>query len=144
MAKLTISGIDELEHRLKAIDQGLRGEAEEKMLQAGADVLIRSWQNSIESKGHRVTGAMQASVGKTEIRHTEKGAEIYVYPMGTDNHRINNAQKAFIIHYGRKPTRRGTKEIKGDRFVTEAEHNAKAEIFAAMQAALNEYVSGKE
>lgn len=144
MARLKVKGLPELEKRLKAIEQGLRGEAETRMLRAGAEVLIGKWRETIESRGHRVHGTMAENVGMTEIRDTGKGLEIAVYPMGTDSHRITNAQKAYILHHGRNPTRRGTKEIKGDHFVTEAENAARNEVYDAMQNALNEYVAGKE
>ena len=85
---------------------------------------------------------MEGSVGMTDVSIGTNGMEISVYPQGTDSHRITNAQKAYILHYGRNPTKKGTKAIKGDRFVTAAEKKAKPAVFAAMQAALNEYVSG--
>lgn len=144
MAKLTVKGFEELESRLQAIEKGLKGEAEDKMLRAGAKVLIEGWQESIESHGHRVTGAMAGSVGMTDIRRTPDGASIEVYPQGTDSHRINNAQKAYILHYGRNPTKKGTKGIKGDKFVTDAEKRSKERIHAAMQQALDEFIAGKE
>lgn len=144
MSKLKISGFDELEKRFQALERGLRGEAEAKMLRAGAAVLVTSWKDTIEAKGHMVSHAMRDAVSMTDIRYTDNGAYIAVYPQGTDGHRVTNAQKAYILHHGRRPTQRNTKEIKGDKFVTEAENAAKPEIYEAMQNALNEYISGKE
>lgn len=144
MSKLKISGFDELEKRFQALERGLRGEAEAKMLRAGAAVLVTSWKDTIEAKGHMVSHAMRDAVSMTDIRYTDNGAYIAVYPQGTDGHRVTNAQKAYILHHGRRPTQRNTKEIKGDKFVTEAENAAKAEIYEAMQNALNEFISGKE
>ena len=141
MARLTVTGIDELEARLKKLEQGLRGVAEVKMLKAGAAVLEDAWRGEIREK-HRLTGAMEGGVSMTDVTSGNDGLEISVYPMGTDSHRITNAQKAYILHYGRNPTKKGTKAIKGDRFVTAAEKKAKPAVFAAMQAALDEYVSG--
>ena len=141
MARLTVTGIDELEARLKKLEQGLRGVAEVKMLKAGAAVLEDAWRGEIREK-HRLTGAMESGVSMTDVTSGNDGLEISVYPMGTDSHRITNAQKAYILHYGRNPTKKGTKAIKGDRFVTAAEKKAKPAVFAAMQAALDEYVSG--
>ena len=143
MARLTVKGIDEMENRLKQIEQGLRGEAMQKMLYAGAAVLEEAWRGEISEK-HHLTGEMERNVGRTAISVGKDGLEISVYPMGTDHHRITNAQKAYILHNGRQPTHRGTKAIKGDKFVTEAEKKAKPQVYAAMQAVLNEYVSGKE
>lgn len=142
MAKLTVTGIAELENRLKKLADGLRGEAEVKMLKAGAAVLADAWAGEIQER-HHLTGALEGSIGMTEVKPGNDGMEIYVYPQGTDGHRINNAQKAYILHHGRKPTNRGTKEIKGDRFVTAAEKKAKPQIYEAMQKALNEYIAGK-
>lgn len=143
MAKLTVKGIDELERKLQGIEKGLRGEAMQKMLYAGADVLIEAWGGSIQSHHHVRTGAMLGHVDKTGINIGKDGLEISVYPMGTDSHRITNAQKAYILHNGRQPTRKGTKGIKGDKFVTEAERKAKPQVYAAMQQALDEFIDGK-
>lgn len=144
MARLTTTGIELAEERLQQIEKSLRAEAIPKMLNAGADVLIRKWQDQIQGKGHVRTGEMLGHVEKTEVRIEPNGASIEVYPTGTDSHRVTNAQKAFILHYGRKPNKRGRKEIKGDKFVTQAEKAAKAEVDAAMQQALNEITAGKE
>ena len=141
MARLTVTGLDELENKLKRLEKGLRGEAEVKMLKAGAQVLENAWKGEINTR-HRGRGVMEASVGMTDVQTGKDGLEISVYPQGTDAHRITNAQKAYILHHGRKPTKKGTKEIKGDRFVTEAEKKAKPQVYEAMQAALNEYISG--
>lgn len=144
MAKLTVTGLDELEDGLKRLEQNLRGVAETRMLQAGAQVLVEAWQTEIGARGHRITGAMMDSVAATPVTAGKDGLEISVYPQGTDSHRITNAQKAFILHHGRKATGRGTKAIKGDRFVTAAEKAAKPRVIEAMQQALNEYVARKE
>ena len=142
MARLTVTGLDEMEAKLKKLEQGLRGEAEVKMLRAGAAVLEDAWRREIRSR-HYLTGAMEGGVSMTDVTSGRDGLEISVYPMGTDSHRITNAQKAYILHYGRNPTRKGTKAIKGDRFVTAAEKQAKPKVYEAMQQVLNEYVSGK-
>ena len=44
MARLSVHGLDEMEAKLKKLEQGLRGEAEVKMLNAGAAVLVGAWQ----------------------------------------------------------------------------------------------------
>ena len=141
MARLTVTGLDEMEARLKKLEAGLRGVAEVKMLKAGAAVLEDAWCGEIRER-HHLTGAMEAGVHMTDVTSGKDGLEISVYPQGTDSHRITNAQKAYILHYGRNPTKKGTKAIKGDRFVTAAEKKAKPKVYEAMQAALNEYVSG--
>lgn len=147
MAKMTNTGIEVMEAELQRIEKGLRGRAMEAMLNAGAEVLIGSWKDEIR-ESHRKTSTrdiMASAVDKTSIRYTDGGASIEVYPMGNDTgHRITNASKAFILHHGRQATRKGTKEIKGDKFVTRAERRKKAEVMAAMQDAMNEFIGGKE
>ena len=44
MARLRITGLDEMEAKLKSLEQGLRGEAEVKMLKAGVAVLEDAWR----------------------------------------------------------------------------------------------------
>ena len=139
MARLKVTGLDELENKLKAIEKGLRGEAMQNMLYAGAEVLINAWKGEIQNKHHIRSGEMLQNVDKTGINVGKDGLEISVYPQGTDSHRVTNAQKAYILHYGRQ----GKAKIKGDRFVTDAEKTAKPQVYAAMQNALNEYISGK-
>ena len=143
MARLRIDGLDDVEKKLENIAKGLRGEAVTRMLMAGGEVLRAAWVDEISANHHK-TGAMESSVGITDVRTDSKGAYVSVYPMGTDSHRINNAQKAYILHHGRNPNKRGHTAIKGDRFVTKAERAAKESALAAMQQVLNEYVSGKE
>lgn len=143
MAKLKVTGLDELEAKLKAIEAGLRTEAETRMLKAGAQALVDEWGGTIEEHHHVKSHEMLRSVGMTDVHQGKDGLEISVYPMGTDSHRITNAQKAFILHHGRRPNKNGRGEIKGDKFVTAAERKAKPKVYEAMQNALNEYINGK-
>ena len=46
--------------------------------------------------------------------------------MGKDKHGVRNVEKAFILHYGRS-------NMKGDRFVDEAERIAEENAIPAMQ-----------
>lgn len=143
MANLRTSGIDLVERDLDRIARDLHGKAIPAILNAGADELIKAWKDEIGARHHK-TGEMERAVGKTDVRYDSKGASIEVYPMGTDSHRVTNAQKAFILHHGRKPTSKGTKKIEGDKFATAAEKKAKEAVIAAMRAKMNEFISGKE
>lgn len=144
MARLITEGIKEMEDRLKNLEKSLQARIMPEMINAGADALIESWKDTIQEKGHVRTGAMLESVGKTAPMMSVDGIDIDVYPQGTDSHRITNAQKAFIIHYGREANRNGKKKITGDKFVTLAENRAREKVNAAMQAVLDKYVSGKD
>jgi hypothetical protein len=142
--KMSTEGIEDIVNKLRRMERELRGKAIESALNAGADVLVRGWQNEI-AESHPGTGAMEKAVAKTPVRYSGYVASIEVYPMGTDRtHKITHAQKAYILHYGRNPNKAGKKAIKGDKFVTKAEHAVRAEAEAAMQKAFNEFVDGKE
>lgn len=143
MARMVNTGDAELETALGQLEQGLRGEAIPAMLNAGGEKLKEAWKTSITQHHHVRTGAMLEAVQITEPKIEPDGASVEVYPEGTDSHRVTNAQKAFILHYGRRPNGKGRKEIKGHKFVTQAEKTARPEVDAAMQAKLNEYVAGK-
>ena len=142
--KMSTEGIEDFENKLKRIERGLRGQAIAAALNAGADVLVKGWQDEIDG-AHPGTGAMKGAVSKTPVRFDSDGGSIEVYPMGTDRkHKITHAQKAYILHYGRNPNKAGKKAIKGDKFVTKAERTVRAEAEAAMRKAFNEFVDGKE
>ena len=147
MAKLKVQGIEVVENRLEELSKDIQREIIPEMLKAGAEVMVRKWQDSIRSHHHisnKGNSHMVDAVKATEVRYETDGASIEVYPMGTDSHRINQAQKAYILHHGRHPTNKGTKGITGDKFVTEAEKAAKREIAEAMQTALDRAIAEKK
>lgn len=146
MATLKVHGIEVMEERLDSLSKDLRTKIMPRMLEAGAGVMIGEWKSSIRTHHHVTSGGNQHmvdAVKATDIRYTDNGASIEVYPQGTDSHRINQAQKAYILHHGRKPTNRGTKGITGDKFVTKAEKSAKPKVAEAMQKALDRAVAEK-
>lgn len=143
MGKLSTTGIDDFAERFKRIEQGLKSEALTSILNAGGEVLKKSWENKIREKHHIRTGAMINSITITAPKVEGYTAYIEVYPTGTDRHRINNAQKAFILDKGRKPRKNGKGKIQGDHFVRDAERSVKQQALDAMQAKLDEYIAGK-
>lgn len=139
MARLEIDAADDFAKEVRTLARDLREKAIADMLNAGADVLVNLWQDKIEAKYHVVTGDMLDSVSKTKPILGATSASIEVYPMGTDSHRVKNATKAFVLHYGRG----GKAKITGDHFVDEIDAEAEAKCAAAMQAVLDRYTSGK-
>ena len=68
---------------------------------------------------------MAKSVGvKLTKKNGMRCAEIY--PLGKDSHGVRNAEKAFILHYGRS-------NMKGDHFVDNAERIAEQNAVPVMQ-----------
>lgn len=137
MAKIDTSGIDGFEEKFRQVAVSDRREMMEKILNAGADVYIESWKGSIEAHGHVRSRSMLENMGKV-INDTATSVD--VFPQGEDDHGVRNALKAYVIHYGK-----GGKKTAhtGDKFVREAEKNAKDRADAAMQAALDDYLEKK-
>ena len=74
----------------------------EEMVTAGAEEIRESWKRTADKYGLVDTGSMRDSVdlGPGPIK---TGGVFYreVYPMGTDSKGVRNAEKAFILHYGK-------------------------------------------
>lgn len=140
MARLEIDAADDVAKQIRQLASDLREKVMAEALEAGADVLIELWKKKIKEKPHTKSNAMHDSVGKTKPILGATSASIEVYPMGTDDHRVRNATKAFVLHYGRE----GRGKIEGDHFVDEIDAEAKLKCHAAMQAVVDRYTSGKD
>lgn len=124
MATLNWQGLDELYAEMSRAGKQA-GEVAQQMIQAGADEVVKAWKTAIGLHGHVKTGDMQKSVGfKIKRKNGMRVAEIY--PLGKDRHGVRNAEKAFILHYGRS-------NLRGSRFVDEAERIAEAEAIPVMR-----------
>ena len=131
MAYLQWSGLDEVYKEMQQAEEQC-GEIAQKMLEVGGQECVKAWQIAIGSHGHgppgesgRATGEMQRSVGIKFVK--KKGMRCAeIYPLGKDSHGVRNAEKAFILHYGRS-------NLKGDHFVDEAEQLAEENAIPAMQ-----------
>ena len=127
---LTWSGLDEVYKEMQQEGETV-GQTAQKMLEVGGKECVKAWKIAIGMHGHsgegisgRATGDMINSVGiKYKTKNGIRQAEIY--PLGKDRHGVRNAEKAFILHYGRS-------NMKGDRFVDDAERIAEEEAVPAM------------
>lgn len=142
MARINTSGLSELINDLKAVADDFDDCAHE-MINAGADIAVAEWKKGIENTVHTVekpgggytsktgyidTGAMLASVGKTQKKST--AAEIY--PQGKDG-KVRNATKAYVLHYG-------SSKIRGTRFVDGIDANVEKDGYVAMRDKLDEFL----
>lgn len=129
---LTWSGLDEVYREMQQEGETV-GETAKKMLEAGGKECVKAWKIAIGMHGHsgegisgRATGDMINSVGIKFKKIKMNGMRIAeIYPLGKDRHGVRNAEKAFILHYGRS-------NMKGDRFVDDAERIAEEEAVPAM------------
>ena len=130
MGKLTWSGLDETYKEMQQAGE-MVGEIAQEMLRVGSEKCVEAWRIAIGSHGHRppgesgrATGEMEKSVGvKFKKKDGKRVAEIY--PLGKDSHGVRNAEKAFILHYGRS-------NMKGDHFVDEADRLSEENAVPAM------------
>lgn len=139
MAFVKVTGFSEEIEALKRAGNDTE-ELVKDMLHAGVDTAKKLWKDVITERGHVDTGDMRDSVGASFVSYRNGAAE--VYPIGkstTPSKRhggggkrrkpIRNAEKAFILHYGRS-------NLLGDLFVDEIEdrmadkgYDAMAEVF---------------
>lgn len=133
MAKLTIDGLDETVEQMARMKQ-LTGHVADQMLLAGAAVMKRSWKETITRHDFIESHSMIDHVNFPRKPKTVLDVlSIDVYPQGKDDNGVRNAEKAFILHYGRS-------NMDASHFVDEAEQKAKAETEAAMVKIWNHFI----
>lgn len=137
MAKFAVNGIDELAADLKRLGQLDNDELVSDMLDAGAGVVADEWKRGIREAtkpNGRGTGDMESSVAPTKgIKKVGDVSAKEIYPQGKDRKGVRNAEKAFILHYGKRgqvPT----------RFVDAVEEAAEDKAVSAMKDVFNNYL----
>lgn len=134
MATFNVTGIESIIKDLQRMGDEAQGVAE-KMLFAGADVMVWHWQSQIQAAGHIDTGAMIRSVRPDKAVKEKDGVlQLTVYPRGSDSTGTRNAEKAFIAHYGR--TRQ-----QGSGFVTKAIEAGEGQTWSAMESAWDQFIA---
>lgn len=133
MAKMEVTGMNAVLQDMKRMGE-LAGPVADQMLLAGAAVMKRSWKQSIQKHNFIKTHSMIDHVDFPKKPKTVQDVRtIDVYPQGKDKNGTRNAEKAFILHYGRN-------NMDASHFVAEAETNAKDESDAAMEKIWNHFI----
>lgn len=144
MAKLFVSGFDELSKELSELGEDVR-ELAKAMVLAGSDLMAQQWETTARAYGHigksrkgYQGGQMIASIGYGK-NPVEVGGVVRndIYPKGTDTKGVRNAEKAFLLHYG-------TSSYKGDHWVDEANELGAAIAYDKMASMLDQYISTGE
>lgn len=136
MAKLQFddAAVTQVIHALDMMGQGTT-EIADAMLEAGAAVVIKGWQDKIAEKGHIRFGAMQKSIKASKPADKDGGRVIEVRPTGMDakdrKTPVRNAEKAFVINYNRP----------GDKWVQEAEQESETAAQSAMESVLSKWLA---
>lgn len=101
MARLNTSGLDKLIDEMGRMGQ-LTGPVAEAMITEAANVTRDAWREAAEEHGLRDTGDMINSIGyPVSIIHLGAALARDIYPQGKDSKGVRNAEKAFILHYGK-------------------------------------------
>lgn len=133
MAKLSIEGVDELAEQMARMGQ-LTGRVVDEMLIAGGEQMKHAWLDAIRRFDHVDTGAMLRSVGYSKKpKATDTGKTLEVYPRGKDKQGTRNAEKAFVLHYGRS-------NMTGSHFVDKAETDGEPKAAEAMLKRWDEFM----
>lgn len=102
MAKLSLDGLEAVEQALlRQEENAIR--AVPKMLEAGAQVVKAALEREaakLNASG-RSTGALKRSIKVSKLK--KQGLEYYmdVAPSGKDSGGVRNAEKGFVLNYGR-------------------------------------------
>ena len=142
MADFKASGIAELAAEMKNLGQLDNGELVEKMLDAGAQVVKTEWENGIrktvKNKDRSSTGALEKSV-KVDKKVTilQGVSSKNIAPSGKDSKGVRNAEKAYILHYGKSGQ-------PATLFVDEIESKAEEKAVEEMQNVFNEFMKTEE
>ena len=103
MAKFTVTGLDDVMEAMLRQD-AIVEEAVPEMLKAGGEVMKRAFQEQtkkLNSTG-RATGALTASIKVSAVKERDGGKFVEIAPTGQDRHGVRNAEKGFVLNYGRK------------------------------------------
>ena len=137
MAKFAVNGIDELAAELMEMGQLDNGELVSDMLEAGAEVVADEWIHGIleaTKPNGRSTGDMASSVAPTKgIKKIGDVSAKEIYPQGKDRKGVRNAEKAFILHYGKSGQ-------VATRFVDAVEDAAEDKAVEVMEDVFNNYL----
>ena len=136
MADFSVNGIDELAAQLKKLGQLGNDALVEEMLEAGAEVVVDEWKKGIKSavKTKRSTGELEASVTTVKgIQKINDASAKTIYPAGKDSKGVRNAEKAFILHYGKSGQ-------PATLFVDDVENKAEDKAADAMEKIFNDFL----
>lgn len=101
MAKLDVSGFDELELTLEEM-ASLPESVLDEMLDAQAAVIVTAQKAKGAAYGVRRTGMTLGSIKAGRPKRIRDGKSISIYPQGVNKDGNRNAEVAFINEYGKR------------------------------------------
>lgn len=131
--RLETEGLDELIADLEKV-MDLPEQVKDDMLNAEADVVVQAQKEEIESLGLVDTGQLRDSITrnrKVSVSKNGIGKYLDIYPQGTRENGVRNAEVGFILEYGAPK-----KEIKEYHWMRSANEKSTE---AAVEAAAGVY-----
>lgn len=127
MARINVEGLDSLIDDFRKIAD-LPEAVQLEMLHAEADIVVKAQKEQIDSLGLRDTGQLRESIAR------EKGSDrgkVYldIYPQGTRENGVRNAEVGFIHEFGAKK-----KKIKASKWMESANEKCATEAVNAAEA----------
>lgn len=122
MGSVSTKGINELTEHLNDFEK-IIPRLTKRMLTTVGEVYVKEWIEGIERHKHVDTGDMRDSV-KAKVNESEKS--VTISPTGKDRKGVDNAKKAYVIHYG-------TSTREGDRFVDDIEEKGLEKAVEAVE-----------
>ena len=136
MARFDVEGLAPLIKDMREAGE-LTGEVADNMLMSSAEIVKQCWLRAAQRKRHRRTGDMIDSIGYANQPTTIDGVRcIDIYPQGTDRKGARNAEKAFVLHYGRG-------RLTGSKFVDIADKAASPKVQENMEKIWTEHLKEK-
>ena len=129
MAKFTVTGLDDVQEAMLRRDKATM-EAVPEMLKAGGEVIKNAFQaetKKLNSTG-RGTGDLTASIKVSAVKERNGGKYVDIAPTGKDRHGVRNAEKGFVLNYGRS-------NMPARPWFTRSHQKATPEVQAAMRQA---------
>lgn len=102
MAKFNVVGLDDVAEQMLQRAE-IAEEAVPEMLKAGGAVMQEAQRAEIRTmfRSRRSTGDLAASITVSKVKDRDGGKMVEVYPDGKDRHGVRNAEKGFVLNYGR-------------------------------------------
>ena len=136
MARFDTSGMDDLIRDMENMGQ-LSGEVAKVMVEAAANEIRDQWKIAAAEHGLKWTGDMIESIeAPGPVQRFGTFLQKDVYPMGKDRKGVRNAEKAFILHYGRN----GDKKIAATYWVDDADDHSEITVPPRLDAIWQEFL----
>ena len=131
MAKMVVE--DFHKNEIDALDSNTVRSIMKKCLWAGAKVVEKEMQQTIEANHHVVTGSMKNAVAQGDIHEDIDGCYVEIYPQGTDPRGVSNEMKNKIINTGYYNVATGRGIRKKDPYIRKMTKNVAPKVRAVME-----------